>query len=98
LHDFSNGQEKHFNVVGYVFDEGMTKILMTTGKSLEWAKLSDGKVSAVLYCCGIGSALVINTDYFSKKRDASNPFPGPFELGKQQTGTVLLKVWPVERN
>ena len=33
-----------------------------------------------------GSPIRLNTDYFGKKRDEANPFPGPFELpggGKQ---------------
>jgi len=37
-----------------------------------------------------GSALRIDTDYFGKKRDASNPFPGPFEV--PVSGEV--RVWP----
>jgi len=37
-----------------------------------------------------GSPLRIDTDYFGKRRDASNPFPGPFEdpLGGE------IRVWP----
>jgi len=40
-----------------------------------------------------GSPYRIDTDYFGNKRNAANPFPGPFELpeGKRQ----VLKVWPV---
>jgi alpha-N-arabinofuranosidase len=37
-----------------------------------------------------GSPLILDTDYFGKKRDAANPFPGPFET--PVNGEV--KVWP----
>ncbi len=37
-----------------------------------------------------GSPLAIDTDYFGKKRDTANPFPGPFET--PVNGEV--KVWP----
>jgi len=40
-----------------------------------------------------GSPLKINTDYFGKQRDESNPFPGPFET--TETGRQLMKVWPL---
>lgn len=38
-----------------------------------------------------GSALKIDTDYFGKKRDITNPFPGPFEI--TTTGKQKLKLW-----
>ena len=38
-----------------------------------------------------GSPVRISTDYFGKKRNGSNPFPGPFEIPKG--GKLLLKVW-----
>jgi len=38
-----------------------------------------------------GSALKIDTDYFGKKRDIANPFPGPFEI--TTTGKQKLKLW-----
>ncbi len=38
-----------------------------------------------------GSPLCINTDYFGKKRSASNPFPGPFEIST--SGPLRIKVW-----
>jgi alpha-L-arabinofuranosidase len=40
-----------------------------------------------------GSPVLINTDYFGKKRSRTNPFPGPFELSG--AGKQTLKVWPV---
>lgn len=42
-----------------------------------------------------GSARAVDTDYFGKKRDRNNPFPGPFE--KVGTGKQSLKVWPLSR-
>jgi alpha-N-arabinofuranosidase len=39
-----------------------------------------------------GSPILIATDYFSKKRNAKNPFPGPLEISKD--GTQTMKVWP----
>ena len=40
-----------------------------------------------------GTPVLIDTDYFGKKRPAANPFPGPFEIAKD--GKQSLKVWPV---
>jgi alpha-N-arabinofuranosidase len=42
-----------------------------------------------------GSPLRLATDYLRRKRNATNPFPGPFErpAGEKQT----LKVWPPAR-
>jgi len=39
-----------------------------------------------------GSPLKIDTDYFGRKRNADNPFPGPFETLKD--GKQEIKVWP----
>jgi alpha-N-arabinofuranosidase len=38
-----------------------------------------------------GKSVRINTDYFGKKRNESNPTPGPFERPGQ--GDLTLKVW-----
>jgi len=38
-----------------------------------------------------GSPVKIDTDYFGKKRDSNNPFPGPFE--NSSAGSQTLKVW-----
>jgi alpha-N-arabinofuranosidase len=38
------------------------------------------------------SPIRINTDYFGKKRNESNPFPGPFENPK--AGRSRFRVWP----
>jgi lysophospholipase L1-like esterase len=40
-----------------------------------------------------GSPLKIDTDYFGKKRDTTNPFPGPFEV--KESGKQKIKVWPL---
>lgn len=40
-----------------------------------------------------GSALRLNTDYFGNRRDAHNPFPGPFEISGN--GKQIFKVWPL---
>jgi alpha-N-arabinofuranosidase len=39
-----------------------------------------------------GSPILINTDYFGKSRNESNPAPGPFE--NPGWGRLILKVWP----
>lgn len=39
-----------------------------------------------------GSSFAIDYDYFSKKRNSENFFPGPFEFLK--SGRVEIKVWP----
>ena len=36
------------------------------------------------------SSFAIDTDYFGKPRDPSNPFPGPFEA----SGSLKVQVWP----
>jgi alpha-N-arabinofuranosidase len=38
-----------------------------------------------------GSKIVIDTDYFGKKRNATNPSPGPFEITND--GKQKIKVW-----
>jgi len=38
-----------------------------------------------------GSPLLIDSDFFGKKRDPKNPTPGPFE--KLQKGKLSIKVW-----
>jgi len=38
-----------------------------------------------------GSGIHVNTDYFGKPRNESNPAPGPFE--NPGTGRIVLKVW-----
>jgi alpha-N-arabinofuranosidase len=54
--------------------------------------LGKAKVSICAYENADGSPLAITTDYFGRKRDGKNPFPGPFE--KPGDGKRELKVWP----
>ncbi|MBN1124488.1 MAG: carbohydrate-binding protein [Sedimentisphaerales bacterium] len=42
-----------------------------------------------------GSSYRISSDYFDKKRNPTNPFPGPFEPVKE--GKQKLKVWPLSK-
>jgi len=49
------------------------------------------KVSSCAYENADGSPLKIDTDYFGRKRNGKNPFPGPFE--KPGDGKAF-KVWP----
>ncbi len=55
--------------------------------------LGKAKIPNLSYEQPDGLPYLIDTDYSSRKRNADNPFPGPFELveGERQ----LLKVWPV---
>ncbi len=40
-----------------------------------------------------GSPYRLDSDYFGNKRNAANPYPGPFEM--PESGEQVLKVWPV---
>ncbi len=40
-----------------------------------------------------GSPIRVDTDYFGRKRNPADPFPGPFEL--PEGGKQTLAVWPV---
>ena len=53
--------------------------------------LGKAKITNLLYENIDGTALKIDTDYFGKKRNEANPFPGPFENPRK--GTTKLKVW-----
>jgi len=53
--------------------------------------LGKAKVPNLSYENGDGTPLKINTDYFGKKRNVANPFPGPFENAGNET--IKLKVW-----
>ncbi len=67
--------------------EQQTRPLVTTDL------LGKAKIPNLSYEHPDGSPIRINTDYFGKKRDPSNPFPGPFEL--REGGKQVLKVWPI---
>ncbi len=66
--------------------DGQKRQLVTT------ALLGKTKVSHCVYDNGDGSPVNIDTDYFGKKRDKKNPFPGPFENALKGEE---VKVWPV---
>jgi alpha-N-arabinofuranosidase len=55
--------------------------------------LGKAKIPNLAYDNADGSRLMLDTDYFGKKRDANNPYPGPFEdpLG---VGVREVRVWP----
>ncbi len=64
-----------------------TRKLVTT-ELLDRAKIPD-----LPYETRDGTPLCIDTDYFGAKRNAQNPFPGPFELSERKN--QILNVWPV---
>lgn len=53
--------------------------------------LGMAQVPKLTYLDFDGSPLRLDTDYFGKKRNTSNPHPGPFE--DPGTGKVRIKVW-----
>ncbi|MHC4326520.1 MAG: right-handed parallel beta-helix repeat-containing protein [Planctomycetota bacterium] len=55
--------------------------------------LGRAKIPNLPYEKSDGSPYRINADYFGKKRNPANPFPGPFEL--PEGGKKALKVWPM---
>jgi alpha-N-arabinofuranosidase len=57
------------------------------------ARLGKPTISGCAFENPDGSPITINTDYFGKPRNATNPTPGPFET--PGTGTLTMKVWPL---
>jgi alpha-N-arabinofuranosidase len=55
--------------------------------------LGKAQVTDCAYENADGSLVCVNTDYFGKKRDKKNPFPGPFEISNN--GQQIFKVWPL---
>ncbi len=53
--------------------------------------LGKAKISGLAYENADGSPLVIDEDYFGKKRNVAAPSPGPFENAGE--GDLKLKVW-----
>ncbi|MBL7152951.1 MAG: right-handed parallel beta-helix repeat-containing protein [Phycisphaerae bacterium] len=72
---------------GKIWAQEQPRQLVTT------SLLGRAKIPDLPYEQPNGSPYRIAADYFGKKRNTANPFPGPFELteGAKQT----LKVWPV---
>jgi alpha-L-arabinofuranosidase len=60
-------------------------------KLVTTARLGKTIASSLAYDDLDGSELRIATDYFGKKRDEMNPFPGPFE--DVTNGSRMIKVW-----
>ena len=54
-------------------------------------RLGTAAVSKAAYEAPDGTPIMIDTDYFGKKRDVVNPTPGPF--ANPGRGLVTLKVW-----
>lgn len=54
--------------------------------------LGKAKIPGLPYENPDGTTLKIGNDYFGIKRDAGNPYPGPFEV--KDGGKLKLKVWP----
>jgi alpha-N-arabinofuranosidase len=63
----------------------IARTLVTT----EW--LGRAKVPDVPFENPDGTRLKVDTDYFNKKRNPTNPAPGPFE--NPGVGPIALKVW-----
>jgi alpha-N-arabinofuranosidase len=57
--------------------------------------LGKAKLPNLPYEQADGSPYRLDTDYLGNKRDAGNPYPGPFELSKD--GRQILRVWPPDR-
>ncbi len=62
-----------------------------TRKLVTTQLLGKAKTPDLPYVQPDGSPYRIDTDYFGRKRDPANPFPGPFENPGQ--GEQVLKVW-----
>ena len=64
-----------------------------TRKLVTTELLGKAKIPSLPFENADGSALKIDTDYFSKPRNPVNPTPGPFE--DPGTGRITMKVWPL---
>jgi alpha-L-arabinofuranosidase len=60
-------------------------------KSVTTERLGKAKIPELSYVNPDDSPLSIDTDYFGKRRNPSQPTPGPFE--KPGTGPLKLEVW-----
>jgi hypothetical protein len=80
-------------------DDGMYLVLTTPAlpdgfktSAVSTATLGEAQLVKQGFTNPDGSPLMIDTDYFGKKRDAAKPSVGPFE--NPGSGTTNLKVWP----
>ena len=67
---------------------GQTRKLVTT------EVLGRAKIPDLPYERADGKPFRLDTDYLGVKRNAANPFPGPFEL--PQGGQQTILVWPAK--
>ena len=61
-------------------------------KLVTTARLGKASIPGLPFENADGSPIRIATDYFGRKRNADNPFPGPFELSSDCK--QILHVWP----
>ncbi len=67
--------------------------LERTRKLVSTELLGRAKIPDLPYETRDGTPLRVDTDYFGAKRNADNPFPGPFEMSSGGKQTVI--VWPI---
>jgi alpha-L-arabinofuranosidase len=80
-------------------EDGHVILQLTLGQTLRKAetrrvtteRLGTAQISGLPYLNRDGSPLMLDTDYFGKRRSKSQPIPGPFE--KVGAGPVALRVW-----
>jgi alpha-N-arabinofuranosidase len=82
---------------GYYLELKLDKIWATeqTRQLVSTSLLGKAAIPDLPFENADGSPIRISIDYFGNKRNAANPFPGPFELstgGKQR-----IKVWPIAK-
>ena len=85
-----------FDQAGNIYGTASGGGILTNGVVFKLTRSGSGwtdkaKVSGLAYENGDGSAVVIDSDYFDKPRNASSPSAGPFET--PGLGSLKLKVW-----
>jgi hypothetical protein len=93
LPEFDSGMKLEQRADGWYLALRMDKAWRekAKGKLVTTDLLGQAKVTGCAYENTDGSPLKIATDYFGGKRDAKNPFPGPFENALKGKS---VKVWP----
>jgi alpha-N-arabinofuranosidase len=87
--------------LGLTEDNGVSMLSFTVEK--KWAEQNHRLVTTELLGTAAiprarfekpdGKPIWIKTDYFGAKRDARNPFPGPFEF--PEGGKRMISIWPL---
>jgi alpha-N-arabinofuranosidase len=80
-------------------ERGRTLLTLNPGRSLAEARtqpvttalLGEAKLPGLPYVNADGSPVIVDTDYFGRRRSKSRPTPGPFE--RPGNGSLSLKVW-----